>query len=447
MKKIIVLFLWAFTSLSVFAQEEGETIDKIVASVDNYIILQSELEQQYYDMLFKEAIKSGEGAKCKVLESMVIQKMMLAKAEIDSVVVEDKVVQRQLDQRMEYMLRQVGGDVQKLEKLYGKTINDLKNELRDVLRDQLLVQKMQEKITEKVSITPKEVRKFFSTIPKDSLYFNSEVEISQIVKIPEPSKEQKRATRERLEQLRARIVAGEEFAALAKKYSEDYASAQDGGHLDWQTRGNLVPEYEAEVFRIKAGELSRVIESQFGFHLIFLHEKRGNEHRSSHILFKVNPERKDMLRVTSHLDSIRTLIVRDSIKFERAAKEFSDDKNTASGGGAILGEDRSARIPAVAGVLDSYLYFVTDTMKVGNITPPLTYRTEDGKEAMRILYFKSKSQPHYATLKDDYQKIHAMALNEKKAKAIEDWFKKTKEQLFIRIDDQYKGCNLLGITH
>lgn len=446
MKKVIFACLLAFYSLSVFAQEEGEAIDKIVASVDNYIILQSELEQQYHDLLMKQAIKEGEASRCKVLESMIIQKMMLAKAEIDSVLVEDKVVQRQLDQRMDYMLRGTGNDPAKLEKLYGKTINDIKNELRDILRDQMLAQKMQAKITENVTVTPKEVRKFFASIPKDSLDIPSEVEISQIVKVPEPSKEQKRATKERLEKIRAEIAEGADFAAMAKKHSEDYGSAPDGGSLGWQNRGNLVPEFEAEVFRIKAGELSRVVESQFGFHLIKVIEKRGNEHLSSHILLKVNPEKQDMERVTHYLDSIRRLIAHDSLKFEKAAKDFSDDKNTAPGGGAIMGEDRSTKIPVIIGVLDSYLYFVIDTMQVGKVTIPLTYRTEDGKDAMRILYFKSKTQPHTANLKEDYQKIYNYALNEKKSKTIDDWFKKTKEQLFIRIDERYKGCEILGAT-
>ncbi|TAE08436.1 MAG: peptidylprolyl isomerase [Bacteroidetes bacterium] len=445
MKKIIVCIFLTLCSLPAFAQVEGEPIDKIIASVDNYIILLSELEQQYYNELFKGYIKEGEASKCKVLESMIIQKMMLAKAEIDSVIVEDKLIQRQLDQRMDYMIRTNGGDAGKLEKLYGKTLNDIKNELRDLIREQMTVQKMQEKITENVTVTPKEVRKFFGTIPKDSLEIPSEVEISQIVKIPEPSKDQKRLTRERLEKMRADIVAGANFAEMAKKHSEDYVSAQDGGSLGWQVRGNLVPEYEAEVFRIKAGELSKVIESQFGFHLILLQEKRGNEHLSSHILFKVAPERQDIERTERYLDSLRTMILRDSIRFERAAKEYSDDKESGSAGGAIMGNDRDTKIPAVPGVLDSYLYFVTDTMKLGSVSLPLEYRMPDGKEARRILLFKSKSQPHNASLKQDYQKIYNYALDEKKGKAIEDWFTKSKDQVLIRIDDRFKGCNILGL--
>ena len=268
MKKLLLILLSVVLSLPAHAQaEEGETIDKIVASVDNYIILLSEVEGQYLNLLSRGAISEGEASKCKVLEDMIIQKMMLAKAEIDSVIVEDKIVQRQLDQRMEIMCRQVGG-CEKLEKVYGKTMNDIKNEVRDIIRDQMVVQKMQDKITEKVTVTPKEVRKFFASIPKDSLTIPSEVEISQIVKIIEPSKEQKRLTKERLEAIRAEVVAGKDFAKTAKEKSEDYASAQEGGSLDWQNRGSLVPEFEAEVFRIKPGELSRVIESQFGFHII-----------------------------------------------------------------------------------------------------------------------------------------------------------------------------------
>lgn len=445
MKKSLLIILSFLLNFSAFSQtEEGETIDKIVASVDNYIILLSEVEGQYLNLVSRGAIPEGEASKCKILEDMIVQKMMLAKAEIDSIIVEDKIVQRQLDQRMDIMCRQVGG-CEKLEKVYGKTMNDIKNELRDIIRDQMVLQKMQEKITEKVTVTPKEVRKFFANIPKDSLELPSEVELSHLVKIIEPSKEQKRLTKERLEKIRAEIVAGKDFAEMAKKNSEDYTSAQQGGSLDWQNRGNLVPEFEAEVFRIKQGELSRVIESQFGFHLILLKERRGNEHLSSHILLKVNPDRDDTKRTTNYLDSLRTLIMRDSLKFEKAAINFSDDKNSASGGGAIVGEDRNTRIPAVPGILDSYLYFAIEPMKVGDISEPLTYRTEDGKEAMRLLYYKSRTQEHTANLREDYQKIYNFALNEKKSKAIEDWFKKTKDQVLIHIDDSFKGCNILGL--
>jgi peptidyl-prolyl cis-trans isomerase SurA len=444
MKKIISLFLSLWCILPALAQEEGEPIDKIVASVDNYIVLLSELEQQYLKGVTEGSFKEGEASRCKVLEGMIIQKMMIAKAEIDSVIVEDKLVQRQLDQRMDYMCKQVG-DCSKLEKLYGKTLNDIKNELRDIIKEQMTMQKMQDKITEKVAVTPKEVKKFFNEIPRDSLTIPSEVEIAQIVKIPEPSKEQKRATKERLEKLRSDIVAGADFAELAKKHSDDYGSAQEGGSLGWQTRGNLVPEYEAEVFRIKQGELSKIVESQFGYHLILLKERRGNEHLSSHILLKVTPDAQDFAKAERYLDSLRTLIVRDSIKFERAAKEFSDDKESGSMGGAIIGSDRSTKIAAIPGVLDSYLYFVTDTMKVGTVSMPLEYRTFDGKEARRILLFKSKSQEHTASLKEDYQKIYNYALEEKKAKAVEEWFRKSKDQVLIRIDDRFKGCEILGL--
>lgn len=446
MKKIFLMLFGLLLSLPALSQaQEGETIDKIVASVDNYIILLSEVEGQYLNLLSRGAITEGEASKCKVLEDMIIQKMMIAKAEIDSVIVEDKIVQRQLDQRMDIMCRQVGG-CEKLEKVYGKTMNDIKNELRDIIHDQMVVQKMQEKITEKVTVTPKEVRKFFASIPKDSLEIENEVELSHIVKIIEPSKEQKRLTKERLEKIRTEIAEGKDFAEMAKKNSEDYTSAQQGGSLDWQNRGNLVPEYEAEVFRIKPNELSRVVESQFGFHLILLKERRGNEHLSSHILLKPTPDAQDIERTKRQLDSIRTLIMRDSIKFEKAAIEFSDDKNSGSSGGAILGNDRSTRIPVLPETLDSYLYQVIQPpMKVGEITEPLTYRTEDGKEAMRIILYKSLTDRHTASLKTDYAKIYEYALNEKKGKAIEEWFKKTKDQVLIRVDDRFKGCTILGL--
>jgi peptidyl-prolyl cis-trans isomerase SurA len=446
-KKINLLIgIFALCVCVAQAQTEGEAVDKIVATIDNYIVLKSELEAQYYEALYKGQMKEGEFARCKVLEGLIIQKMMVAKAEIDSVIVEDKLVQRQLDQRMDIMCKQVGGDCSKLEKLYGKTLNDLKNELRDLLREQLTVQKMEEKITENVKITPKEVKKFFNSIPKDSIpYFNAEVELAHIVKLPTVSKEQKQIIRQKLERIKERIIAGEDFAEVAKANSEDYVSAKEGGDLSWQSRGSLVPEFEAEVYRMKVGELSRIIESPFGFHLIKLIDRRGNEFQSSHILLKLEADTKDLRTAEQFLDSIRTLIVRDSIKFVKAAKEFSEDKFSANNGGQIVGNDRGARIPL--NELDSFLYFTIDTMQVGNITHPMPYRTEDGRNATRIIFYKTKSQPHTGNLADDYQKFYNFALNSKKNEVIEEWFRKTRDQLFIRIDDEFKGCNILGITN
>ncbi len=446
-----LLSIWALlwicsTLLCMPAQAQKTVVDKIVAKVDNYIVLRSDVDKFYFNLLYQNQLNGMDesAAKCKILEQIVVEKMMLAKAEIDSIVVESKQVENQLEGRMRYILVQIGGDEKKLEEIYGKTVDDLKDELRGDIHSQLVVQKMQGEITSKVSRpTPKEVRKFFNSFPKDSIpSFETEVEVGHIVKIPGVNKVQKQKIKDRLEELKQRAVNGEDFGQLAKTHSEDYASAKENGELGWLSRGSSVPEFEAAVFRLKPGELSKVVESEYGFHLIKLNDRRGNEYNASHILLRPNYDEVDTKYAANFLDSLRNAISGDSISFEKAAKEYSDDKNTASGGGIIIGEDGSSRI--FLEDLDSYLYFTIDTMKVGQISHPVSYRTDDGKTAMRIIYFKSKTNPHIASLEQDYDKIAGYAYNMKKNEAVNEWFIKTKEEVYISIDEEYNECDLLS---
>ena len=452
MNRIKKSILWSvmpvilFIAFSGFAYGQNEIIiDKIVAKVDDYIILKSEVEKYFGDLLASGQAKESDApeAKCQILEQFIIQKMMLAKAEIDSVTVEDKQVESQLDRRMQYFILQFGS-AEKLEQAYGKTIGDFKGELREFIRDQMVAQKMEEVITENVhKPTPKEVKKFFNSLPKDSIpYFNSEVEISHIVKIPDVNKEQKRIVKEKIEKIKQSIIDGEDFGTIAKDVSEDYGSAKNGGDLGWLQRGTSVPEFEAAVFRMKPGELSKIVESQYGFHLIKLIDRRGNEYNAAHILMRPDYSTVDISYAEKFLDSLRNMILLDSISFEKAAKEYSEDKNSASNGGAISSEDGETTM--FMDRLDSYLYFTIDTMEVKQISRPVPYRTDDGKSAVRIIYFKSKTQPHQANLEDDYQKLYNVTYSQKKNKAINEWFLKTKDEVFISIDEEFKDCNILG---
>ncbi|MCU0355446.1 MAG: peptidylprolyl isomerase, partial [Cytophagales bacterium] len=305
------------------------------------------------------------------------------------------------------------------------------------------VQKMQEKITEKLKVTPSEVKRFYNNMPQDSVpYFSSEVEVAQIVKIAVVGKEEKNAIRARLNQIRGRIVdKGEDFAELARNNSAD-GSAADGGDLGWAKRGMMVPEFEGTAMKLKKGEVSQVIETEFGFHLLQLLDRKGEEYRARHILVRPNYSDADLVEPTRYLDSLRTLILADSMKFENAAKEYSEDKATKGNGGVISDPNsRSSKIFMEA--LDPGIYFTIDTMEVGEISKPVQYRTDDGKTAMRIIYFRKKIPPHHATLEEDWEKIAAAALNEKKAKALNNWFKKAKDDVFINIHDEFKECNVL----
>lgn len=418
-------------------------LDGIVAKVDNYIMLKSE-----FDLAFLQALSAGiqtsEGLKCKIFENILISKMMLAKADIDSVVIEDKMVEDQLDRRMEYFINQIGSE-KKLEEYYNKPIDRLKNDLRRQVKEQMIAQKMEDKITSKLKVTPKDVKIFFESIDKDSLpLFSAEVEVAQIVRKATVGKTQKNLAKQKLEQIRQRILNGEDFGNLAKQFSEDYASARGGGELGFFNRGELVPEYEATSFKLKPGEISEVIESQFGFHVIQLIERRGNQYNTRHILIKPGSSEIDVDGTRQYLDSLRTAIMLDSISFTKAAKLYSDDRETKSHGGFFVDEETGAgRVPVDK--LDPGVFFVIDTMKIGTISKPLPFRLEDGSQAMRLIWYKSKIPPHYANLKDDYQKIAKAALGSKKEDALEDWFLKAKGDVFMEVYEPFKNCDILQI--
>ncbi len=440
--RIIAVCLVLFSLSATKSQESnGFVVDKIIAKVDNYIVLKSELEGAYQNYL-ADGNPASEDAKCDLFGRLIINKLLVAKAEIDSVVVSDAQVDQNTTSRMNYILQSSGSSPDQLEKIYGKPLDEIRIELRDQIREQLLGQQMQENITKEVTITPSEVKRFYSKIPVDSLpYYDSDVEIGQIVRTAKVSNNQKEETKARLMDIRSRILTGENFAELARKYSEDPSVVSNGGEMGTVGRGAMVPTYEAMAFKLKPGEISVPFESPFGFHIMQLISRRGNEYASRHILINPPPSESDVKEAEHFLDSIRRLILNDSIKFEKAAKEFSDDAQTKSRGGYFSDASGGSKISLKE--IDPVVYFTIDTMKVGNISKPIVYRTDDGKSAVRIIYFKKKFSPHQANLKEDWYRIQAAALAEKKDKVLDKWFKKARNDVFINIDPIYKGCKLL----
>jgi peptidyl-prolyl cis-trans isomerase SurA len=433
------------TTVRVTAQDGSENggfvVDKIIAKVDNYIVIKSELERAYQDYLTNGGTPTAE-AKCQYLAMLVRNKLMLAKAEIDSVMVLDAEVDLNTENRMAMILAQSGRTQDELEVLYGKTLEQIQLELREQIREQMIVSKMEETMTEGVTVTPAEVKRFFSKIPKDSLpYFSASVEVAQIVRIAKVSEEQENKTKTELIGIRNRILAGEDFATLAKKYSEDPSVISNGGEMGWSGRGRMVPEYEAMAFKLKPGEISMPFKSPFGIHIMQLIERRGNEYHSRHILMAPEPSEDDIDDAADFLDSLRSLIVNDSIKFQFAAKENSDDVMTKGNGGFF--SDRDGSVQVTVDELDPIIFFKMDSMKIGEISKPIPYRTDDGKNAVRILYYKSRIAPHQASLEQDWTKIYAATLNEKKDRILQKWFQKARLDVFINIDSDYDNCGLL----
>lgn len=430
------LFLVAPT----FAQE-GFVVDKIIAKVDNYIVLKSELELGYQGYL-AEGNAANEEAKCEIFNRLILNKLMVAKAEIDSVLVTDIEVDATTEQRMGMILQNSGNSPEQLERAYGKTLEQIKVELREQIREQLLAREMTSRITKDLTVTPSEIKKFYGKIPKDSLpFFSSDVEVAQIVRVAKVSESQEQKTIARLQELRERILKGENFTELAMKNSDDPSAQYNGGELGYVGRGAMVSQFEAQAFKLKIGEISQPFKSSFGFHIMQLIDRRGNEYNSRHILIFATPSADDIARAERFLDSLREKIITEKLKFEQMAKEYSDDGATKGMGGFFTDADGSTKISLRD--IDPVVYINIDTMKVGNISKPLTYRTDDGKDAARILYFKKKLPPHEANLKDDWNRIQSAALAEKKDNALEKWFAKARKDVFINIDPTYNFCKIM----
>jgi peptidyl-prolyl cis-trans isomerase SurA len=438
----LAIAVLVLVSPACLAQESTTVVvDKIIAKVDNYIVLKSELEGAYQNYI-TEGHPPSEHEKCNILNRLIVNKLLVAKAEIDSVLVTDAEVDSNTDQRMQIILQNAGNSAEQLEKIYGKTLAEIKVELRDQIREQMLGREMTGKITKEITVTPAEVKRFFNKIPTDSLpYYSVDVEVAQIVSIAKVSPAQKEVVRKQLSDIREQILRGANFNEMAKKYSTDPSAQQNAGEMGYVARGAMVPQYEAMAFKIKIGEISAPFETSFGWHILQLIDRRGSEYNSRHILISNTPSLDDIKRASRYLDSLRRKIVKDSLKFEQAAKLYSDDKATKDHGGFFADQEGGTRMQLKD--MDPVVYFAIDTMKVGEISKPLAYRTDEGKQAVRILFFRSKIAPHQANLKDDWFRIEAAALAEKKDKALDKWFRRARADVFINIDPLYNSCKIL----
>jgi len=432
-----------------FAQESpptGQVLDKIVAKVDNNILLESDVQKTYLEALSQRQEGVPAASRCQVFESLMINKLMVAKAEIDSVVVTEAEVMLQTDQRFNMVMQQFGGDEKTLIEAYGKTSEQLKAEIEDVIKEQLIVQRMRAKITEGLTVSPAEVKKFFESIPTDSLpLFTSEATVGQIVKKPEVDPQIKEDIFNQLNQFKKDIGEGKaDFAELAKKYSEDPGSGAQGGDLGFFRRGELAPEYEATALALKPGELSDPVETTFGIHLIQLLEIRDGSFNTRHILRIPKASEADIVKTERYLDSLKKEIESGALDFARAAKDYSDDRNTSDNGGFFVDPATNSNRLSLRTLEDPVLYFTIDSMKVGSITPPIRFQDPREGTKVRVLYYKAKYPAHRANLNDDYEKLKAATLRRKEDELLSKWFVTAKEDVFIDIDPTYDRCEALA---
>lgn len=423
----------------------GQVVDKIVAKVDNNIVLESEVQKNYMEAISQAQQGMEAPTRCTIFESLLINKLMVAKAEIDSVVVTDAEVLVQANNRFSMVMQQFGGDEAMLAEMYGKTAEQLKAELEDVIREQLIVEKMRKTITDGMTVSPAEVRSFYYSIAKDSLpLFTSEATVGQIVKKPETSPGVREQILAQLLQFKQDIGTGKStFAELAKQNSEDPGSAAQGGDLGFFRRGELAPEYEATSLGLRPGEISDPVETQFGFHMIQLLEIKGSTFNTRHILRIPKASEADIQKAERYLDSLKKEINAGTIEFSKAAKEYSQDRGTSDAGGFFTDPANSSNRLSLRTLEDPVLYFTIDTMKVGDITPPI--RFEDPREGtkVRILFYKARYPAHKANLEDDYEKLKAATLRRKEDEILTKWFITAKEDIFIDIDPAYDRCEAL----
>lgn len=431
------------TVLILFQMSNAQvSLDRVVGVVGKNMILESEVRAGLSDAQSK-GYNLGENGDCEVFEQLLQMKLLLAQADKDSVTVTDGEVENELNRRVSYMIQQFGSEENMVAQL-GKEIVLIKEEFRKEIKDLLIAQKMNQKISGEAKVTPAEVRAFFKSIPEDSLpLINSEVEIGQIIKKPTISEKAKKQAREKLADLRKQIVeGGESFAVKATLYSEDPGSAAKGGEYDNIQRGSFVPEFEAAAFRLKPGEVSEIVETVYGLHIIQLIARRGDFIDLRHILISPKISFDDLARCKNELDSIYQLIQSGKYTFCQAASLFSDDKETKMNCGLMINMNAGNTRFEIEelGQMDDKLVFMLDKMNVGDMSEPLPYATRDQKQAYRIFYLKNRIPPHKANLKDDYQRLQNFASAQKQDRLLNEWVNRKMKSTYIKIDPYYQRC-------
>jgi len=423
--------------------QERRLIDEVTGTVGAEIILRSDIESQ---LAYMQAQRGSipPNARCLILDNLLGQNLLLHQARIDSIVISDDEVEAQISARVDRILALMNNDYQQFEDYYGKTVSEIRGEFREPIQNQILIERMQNQVLSAITITPEEVRTFFNRVPKDSLpYFNSEVELAEIVYYPKVNETQKQQAYVQLSQIRKMITEDQrDFAEVASEYSDDLGSARLGGDLGWQKRGTFVPEFESVAYNLEPGEMSDIFESPFGYHFVQLLERRGNLLHTRHILIAPKIEQADLDLAVHVLDSVRMAITRDStMTFEEAVKNFGDENSTSYNNGGRMLNPKSGNTFFEIGDLDHRLFFVIDTLQENQISSPIAYQDPTGKVYYQLVKLLSRSRPHKASLKTDYSRIREAALAEKKNEYLDEWIQDHIANTYIEIDPSFqKTC-------
>jgi peptidyl-prolyl cis-trans isomerase SurA len=440
--RILTLFVF-FLALnpSVRAQE---TLDKIVAVVGDKIILKSEIDNAMLEM--SKDIPAGEEDqfRCDMMQQFLIQKVMIEQAERDSVIVSDDEIEGNLDNRIRYFVSQFGSE-EKLEEMAGKSIYQLKDEYRLMFHDRLTSDRMQQTILANVKITPQEVKAFYDKIPVDSLpYFPSMLEVGQIVFKPNVNKEVEQYAITTLEDIRKDIISGKaSFDIMAGIHSQDPGSKDNGGDLGIIGRDDLVPEFAAAAFRLQNGEISPIVKTKFGFHIVQMVNRQGEKAKLRHILIKPLITSDMVKEVMGKADSVRANLIAGKLRFAEAVGKYTSDDQTKNTGGMFT-DPQTNGSSISPDLLEPSVALLTNDMKAGEFSKPEEFvDQQSGDRLVRIVYLKNRTEPHRANLREDYSRIQMVALEQKKTDVLQKWINDKLSDFYIRIDDNYSSCSNL----
>lgn len=439
MKKLFTIVLTVLV-FATQAQVKKITADKIIGVVGDRIVLKSDVDNQINDAKGKD-YELPPDAHCFIMQQLIINKMLAIQAEKDSLPVGDEDVEAEVDKRVRYFIQQYGSR-EVIEQITGKTIYQFREEMRDPIKEMLLAEAMKKKIVENVKITPTEVRGYFDKIPKDSLaFYETELEIGEIVVYPKAGREMEEFAQDELNEYKKMVENGsKKFEFLATQYSEDPGVKENGGlYVLNRNDKQWDPTFFQTAMSLREGQISRVIKSKFGYHIIQCLSRNGDEVTVRHILKIPRINQEDVNLAISRLDTVRSKLIAGTIKFGEAVSKYSDDETSKYSGGRLSGQDGSPQI--TIDQLDKDLIPYLDKLKPGQYSQPIAFTDERGKKGVRMVYLISRTAPHRENMKDDYSKIANRALEEKKEKELEKWFVKNSNTFYVQIDDEYIQCS------
>jgi len=446
LRKILcaIILLGFFMPTTTYAQidKPRELVDFIIAVVGDKVILRSEFESEIEQIKESGEVITPE-IRCLVFEELLQRKLLVHQGEMDSLPISDEQVEDEMNRRLKYFAGQMGGE-KKLEEYLGKSMIEYKREMRPKMRQQLLARAMEGQVYGDIKVSPSEVKDYFYKIPSDSIpLISAEFEIGQIVIKPIASDVAKEYARRQLEDLRYNIVhRGLDFALAAKRNSDDTYSAQRGGSLGEFGRGDMVPAFERAVFKLQKDSISQIIETDFGFHIIKLVERRGEKVEALHILIRPKLTSFDIQDATNLADSIRNAFIHDSSSFCDLALKFSDDFMT-KGSCGMLSDPQTGSVKIAVEYIDRELMRELSVLKPGELSYPKVIDLPDGSKGVRILYLKSEIAPHRASLRDDYPRIQFAALEAKRNETMQNWILKKVAKTYIYINKEYFDCEFI----